>query len=131
MSSRTNMTPREDREQATLFSWAQMKSRAFPELELMYHIPNGGFRTKTEAARFRCEGVKAGVPDVCLPVARGGFHGLYIELKRREGGKVSENQSKWIANLKQQNYEAVVCKGWEAAADAIIKYLSNEKQITD
>lgn len=101
-----------------------MKYHVFPELELMYHIPNGGYRTKTEAARFHSEGVKPGVPDICLPVPRGGYHGLYIELKRKEGGKVSANQESWLEKLKQQNYEAVVCRGWEEAAEAITRYLS-------
>lgn len=75
--------PTESVEQQCLFRWAAFQSGRFPELALLYHVPNGGSRKKAEAGRFRAEGVKAGVPDLCLPVARGGFHGLYIELKRR------------------------------------------------
>lgn len=71
----------------------------------------------------RAEGLRRGVPDICLPVARGGYHGLYIELKRLHGGRVSPEQLEWIDALNQQGYCACVCKGWEAAAAEIGKYL--------
>lgn len=115
--------PKEEEEQIALFNWAQLKSATVPELALMYHIPNGGSRGKVEAARFKAAGVKAGVPDICLPVARGGKHGLYIELKRLKGGKVSDTQTDWIASLREQGYRAEVCCGWKAAADVIEEYL--------
>lgn len=118
-----NMTPREGLEQATLFSWAQMQSWRWPELELMMHIPNGGKRSKSEAARFKAEGVKSGVPDIFLPVPRGGYHGLWIELKRREGGTVSREQKEWIARLTEQGYRAAVCRGWEEASEEIKRYM--------
>ena len=69
--------PLESTEQRNLFTWAAMQSAAWPQLRLLYHVPNSGYRTATEAARFRAEGVQPGVPDLCLPVARHGFHGLY------------------------------------------------------
>ena len=84
--------PTESVEQQCLFRWAAFQSGRFPELALLYHVPNGGSRKKAEAGRFRAEGVKAGVPDLCLPVARGGFHGLYIEPKRQKGSKTSDDQ---------------------------------------
>ena len=118
--------PKEGEEQATLFSWAQMKRYFRPELDMMFHIPNGGKRSKSEAARFKAEGVKPGVPDICLPVPRGGYHGLYIELKRRRDSSTSEYQKEWIEKLRSQGYAAEVCKGWEAAAELIEKYLKGE-----
>lgn len=68
--------PTEAQEQMTLFSWAAMQSGKYPELNLLYHVPNGGSRHKAEAGRLRAEGVKAGVPDLCLPVARGHITGF-------------------------------------------------------
>lgn len=94
----------------------------------MYHIPNGGKRSKTEAMRFSLEGVKSGVPDICLPVARGEHHGLYIELKRREGGKVSAEQTAWIEALIREGYCAAICRGWEDAAHVILQYLRGVKE---
>lgn len=113
----------ESQEQQLLFEWAALSAGKWPELALMYHIPNGGSRSKSEAGRFRAEGVKAGVPDICLPVARGGYHGLYIELKRVKGGRVSPAQQGWIAALRDQGYCACVCKGWDDAAHVIKAYL--------
>ena len=61
--------PTEDTEQMCLFRWADAQSGKYPELSLMYHIPNGGKRGKAEAGRFRAMGVKSGVPDIFLPFA--------------------------------------------------------------
>lgn len=94
--------PTEAQEQMTLFSWAAMQSGKYPELNLLYHVPNGGSRHKAEAGRLRAEGVKAGVPDLCLPVARGQYHGLYIELKRQRGGRTSDHQSEVAHMTKKQ-----------------------------
>ena len=116
----------ESQEQQLLFEWAALSAGRWPELAMMYHIPNGGSRSKAEAGRFRAEGVKAGVPDICLPAARGGYHGLYIELKRVKGGRVSPAQQGWIAALRDQGYYACVCKGWDDAAHVIKKYLENK-----
>lgn len=113
----------ENQEQQLLFEWAALSAGRWPELALMYHIPNGGSRSKSEAGRFKAEGVKSGVPDICLPVARGGYHGLYIELKRVKGGRVSPAQQGWIAALRDQGYCACVCKGWDDAAHIIKAYL--------
>ncbi len=115
--------PTESEEQQILFEWALLQTGRYPELELLYHIPNGGSRSKAEAGRFKAEGVKSGVPDLCLPVARGGFHGLYIELKRITGGKTSTDQRSWIEKLTEQGYRAVICRGWEEASKALIWYL--------
>ena len=123
---KTAPVPTESAEQQCLFRWAAYQSGAYPELDLLYHVPNGGSRRKSEAGRFKAEGVKPGVPDICLPVARNGIHGLYIELKRKKGGRTSPEQERWIRWLGGQGYLAVVCKGWEEAANLIERYLRNE-----
>lgn len=115
--------PTEGEEQAVLFSWARMNLRKYPELGLLFHIPNGGKRGKAEAARFKAEGVKPGVPDLFLPVARGKYHGLFIELKRKRGGRVSDEQDHWIMELQWQGYRAEVAHGWQEAAEIIKEYL--------
>lgn len=116
--------PTESVEQQCLFRWVAYQLGRWPELELLYHVPNGGSRKKAEAGRFRAEGVKAGVPDLCLPVARGGYHGLYVEMKRQKGSKTSEEQKEWLAKLEKQGYCVALCKGWEAAAKVISEYLT-------
>ena len=70
------ITASESQEQQALFEWAELSKRCFPELELLFHVPNGGARSKATAGRLKAEGVKPGVPDLCLPVPRGAYHGL-------------------------------------------------------
>ena len=115
--------PTESAEQRTLFEWAALQSKRYPELHLLHAIANGGFRHKATAGRLKAEGVKAGVPDLSLPVARGGYHGLYIELKRQKGGKASDGQKAWLEALSKQGYCAVICNGWHEASEAILRYL--------
>nr|WP_110461497.1 VRR-NUC domain-containing protein [Ruminiclostridium sufflavum] len=95
-----------------------------PELELMYHIPNGGKRNITTAKRLKAEGVKAGVPDICLPVPRGVYHGLYIELKAGRN-ITTEKQDEWLEALDSNGYFTAVCYGWEKASKVITNYLKN------
>lgn len=120
--------PTEAQEQTALFQWAAMMEGRIPELRLMHHCPNGGSRNAIEAHNLRLQGVKAGIPDIFLPCARNGFHGLYIELKRRKGGRVSVEQKKMILALQGQGYRVEVCEGWEAARDVITEYM-NERTL--
>ena len=104
------LTSTESQEQITLFHWAAVQAGKYPELELLFHIPNGGHRHKTTAARLKAEGVKAGVPDLCLPVPRSGYHGLYIELKAGRND-TTDNQDRWLQALTDNGYYTAVCHG--------------------
>ena len=117
--------PTESVEQRCLMQWAAMQQGKWPELALLYHVPNEGRRSRAGGARLVAEGLKSGVPDLCLPVARGGCHGLYIELKRKRGGRVSDAQGRWIRELIRGGYCAAVCRGWEDAARVIRDYLED------
>lgn len=119
------MIPTEDEEQIWLFSWAALRLEKWPELALMHHIPNGGMRSKSEAARFNAMGVKRGVSDVFLPVSKGRYHGLYIELKAKDG-RLGKEQKEWIAAVREQGYYAAVCYGGFEAANLVEAYMKGE-----
>ena len=119
------MKHQESQEQQALFQWAKLSQGQYPELSLLHAIGNGGKRNVIEAARMKREGVLAGVSDIMLPVARNGFHGLYIELKVGKG-KASDNQKWWIAETTKQGYYSTVCYGWVEASEVIQKYLEME-----
>lgn len=119
------MIRKEAQEQAAVFEWAAWASKRTPELNLLYHVPNGGSRNPVEARNLKAQGVKAGVPDLVLPVARGQYHGLYIELKRK-GGRPQESQLWWIAHLREQGYAALICYGADDARATIARYLNGE-----
>lgn len=116
--------PTEHNEQVSLFNWAWTQRRQYPELDLLFAVPNGGQRRKRTAGMLRAEGVKSGIPDVVLPVPRNGYHGAYLEMKRTKGGVVSEDQKKWIECLRAQGYFVAVCKGWVEAKDVLVNYLT-------
>jgi len=120
-------SPSEHDEQVALFQWAAANEAAHPELTMIFAIPNGGLRHPAVAAMLRQEGVKAGVPDICLPVARGKWHGLFLELKRCDhSNNTTDLQDGWIARLRQFNYCAVVAYGANEAIQAIMSYLAQE-----
>lgn len=122
----TEIIPTEDAEQIVVINWAALAKGKWPELELLFHIPNGGKRGKREATRFRDMGVKAGVPDLFLPVPRGKYAGLFLEMKRRKGGVVSPEQKKWIAALRERGYAAEVAQGGWEAVEIIKAYMEME-----
>ncbi len=91
----------------------------------VFAIPNGGSRHMLEAVKLKKSGVSPGVPDLMVPVARHGFHGMFLELKRiGKAGTVSDNQRWWIGVLQAQGYRCEVCAGFEAAKAVIDEYFS-------
>lgn len=123
--------PTEHDEQAALIAWARANEERLPALQWLYAIPNGGYRHPQTAARLAQEGVQSGVPDLALPVPCRGYGGLYIELKRRRGGQVSNEQRRWLAGLSENGYATAVCHGCEAAIEAIETYLAGAPAAQD
>lgn len=110
-------------EQAELFAWAEFAAKWHPDLQRMFAIPNGGLRHKAVAAKLKAEGVKAGVLDVFLPAARGGFYGLFVEMKYGKN-KPTIDQKWWLENLSLGGYKTTVCYSATQAKDVIEKYLA-------
>lgn len=115
----------EHAEQVAIIQWAAWKQGACPALRLLFAVPNGGKRDLVTAARMKAEGVRAGIPDLCLPVARRGYHGLYLELKVGRN-TISDEQEQWIDALRAEGYFVDVAWGWQAAAQVIADYLGIE-----
>jgi len=124
--------------QTALFAWAALQLKRWPELRWLHHIPNGGSRGDNAQSRairggqLKAQGVRTGVSDVSLPVKRGPYSGLYIEMKKpaekpkREGSKggVSDEQAEFGAFVQSQGFGFVVCYSWEEAAKIIEQYLT-------
>lgn len=111
-------------EQVQFIQWCNLQSAKYPELELIYAIPNGGARHVATAVKLKQEGVKKGILDLCLPVARGKYYSLYIEMKKESGGIVSPEQKWWIDRLTKQGFLVVVAKGMEQAKQFTLDYLN-------
>ena len=109
-------------EQVTVVKWASWQSKQWPELNLLFAVPNGGARDVITGAKMKREGQKRGVPDLCLPVPRGEYAGLFIEMKTAKG-RLTPEQAEWLKALNRQGYRAEVCHGADAAIRLIQEYL--------
>lgn len=100
----------------------------YPDIGLLLvHIPNGGSRRNAfEGWRLKQQGVRAGVSDLLLPVARGGFFGLWIEFKAAppNDAAVTDAQKDWVGQMREQGYRAEICLGVAAALAVLTDYLS-------
>lgn len=121
----------EHEQQALLFNWAILASSRYPELRLLHAIPNwAGVKGPREGAMRKRDGVKAGVPDVHLPVARGPYIGLWIEMKpppALAGQKrlPTPDQKVWMAALREAGHRVEVCYSTQEARAVIEEYLSD------
>lgn len=106
-------------EQSAFFEWASHKR--FPGIELLHATPNGGMRHPAVAGKLKAEGVKAGMPDVSWPVARGGFIGLAIEFKYGDGNPTKEQRER-ITQLQKEGWCVAVCWSWVAAGRLLTGY---------
>lgn len=115
----------ENQHQIALFKWSRQPSvrRAYPELKLLFHIKNETKEGAKQVSVDRALGVKKGVPDLCLPIPRGKYHALYIEMKT-EKGRTSEQQDWWLEALREAGNCACVCRGWETAVQVLTWYLA-------
>lgn len=92
------------------------------------HIPNEGRRTAREGARQKRQGLRPGFPDIVIPVARGIYHSLYIELKA-DNGKPTREQLDWIQRLRAEGMCAYVCVGAGNAIALIDLYMALEAPV--
>jgi hypothetical protein len=115
----------EHQHQVALFKWAVQASHVHPELRWLFAVPNAGKRTIGAGRYMLAEGLRPGVPDICLPVPRAGYAALFIELKS-DRGTVSESQKEWLAGLTAAGNFAKVCYGWDEARETIVWYLTQQ-----
>lgn len=108
--------------QVALINWARLNTKKYPELDLLFAIANGGKRHIGVARKLKAEGVKPGIPDLFLPVARGKYHGFFIEMKA-DGGRLSPAQRAVHAQLIDQGYMVKTYWDWQDAAEGIINYM--------
>lgn len=138
--------PTEHAEQCAVMTWAALNAAKWPCLRLLYAVPNGAFFggevkhlkggkhvpvAAIRARKLKAEGLKEGVPDLCLPVPSGCAHrGLYIELKRRTLGKPSAMQTWWRQCLILMGYRAEICHGADEAIAMLRQHVQHAPKIT-
>ena len=128
MEYRMGVDMSEHAEQVALIQWCDLHSNVYPNIDRIFAIPNGGKRNISVARKMKAEGQKAGVPDLFLPVARGGYHGLFIEMKYRNN-KPSELQRGWIDFLASMGYCTAVCWGADDAIETLQDYYGMDDDV--
>jgi hypothetical protein len=116
-------SPSESFEQETTFKWARANQIKFPDLQLLNGSLNGFKLSTGQAVKAKKQGMRKGYPDISLPVPKNHWHGLFIEMKKENGGSVSKEQRTWINKLLDNGYYAVVCRGHKEAIETIKIYL--------
>ena len=116
--------PRNDEHkiQASAIKALAFLETALPELALLHAIPNGGARDEITGAMLKREGVKRGIPDLHLPVARHGFHSLYIEVKTPKGA-LSKVQREMIEKLQAAGNAVYICRSATDIVQTVRDYL--------
>lgn len=97
----------------------------YPKHALMlFAVPNGGGRSRIEAAIMKAEGVTAGVSDLILLESRGGWGALCIEMKTRsKKSKQRESQEEWQAATEAAGNRYEVCRSFEEFKSVIDDYM--------
>lgn len=119
------MNHEESKIQQAFIRWCKFQIRTYPELEFIYAIPNGGKRSKAEAFRLVWEGVKAGIPDLHLPVARPPYYSLYMECKTAKG-VLSPVQEHVHIGLRQLGNRVEVFRSFDQGVEIVTAYLASK-----
>lgn len=128
----------EELEQRNSFGWIDNNVKA-EYRQLIFAIPNGGSRSKKEVIgkngkkiiispegiRFKRQGVRRGIPDIFTSIPISPYHGLYIEVKSKDGD-LSPFQESFIDIASKLNYRCVVAYGYLEVIKAIKDYLPDE-----
>lgn len=109
-------------EQAAIFHWARLNEERYPELALLFAVPNAGKRSIGAARYYLEEGLKAGIPDILLPIPEKPYIGLAIEMKVGRN-KPTENQIWWLEHLQDYRWRTEVCYSADEAIAVIKDYL--------
>jgi len=114
----------EHREQVEVIRWADSQVETHPEFAFLFAIANAGAGAQSgQAGKMKAEGVRPGVPDLCLPVPRGVYHGLYIEMKQATAGTTSGVQRAWHEFLKRQGFYMATAHGADIAKQILTTYI--------
>jgi len=113
-------------DQVAVFEWAKLNERKWPCLNLLFGSLMGidlPPRLLNKAAK---SGMKAGKPDINLPVPIGGCCGLWIELKKSAGKKPTHEQELTLEALAAVGNVAYACKGSAPAIYILEQYLTGK-----
>lgn len=104
---------------------------ALPELRWLHAVPNGATYGSSQqerarrGAQMKREGLRPGVADIYWPIARSGYHGLYIEMKTPTGS-MREVQVEFRDFVIEQGYGWRLCRSYDEAFDMLRFYYDDQ-----
>lgn len=130
--SRQREVPSEYQEQCAVIRWFDSYAPTQKlDARLLAMVPNGMYLGDDQKARMirvsmaKRAGLRPGVPDLVLFVARRGSHGLCVEMKRSDAGEASSEQKAYHDLLLGQGFRVCVAHGADAAISTIKDYLGD------
>lgn len=123
MPKSSKLIPSESQTQIAYFHWVKLKESQDDRFLAVFAVPNAGARTPRAGARMKAEGLRAGIPDIFCSIPSKGYHGLYIELKKK-GGKISPNQITYLDLFTKYNYLCKVCYSLSELIEVTEDYLN-------
>jgi hypothetical protein len=111
--------PSEHEIQASFFQWIDIHKEKYQGLNYFFAIPNGSNKSPAARMKFKREGLRSGVPDVCCPCPSidGKYLGLWLEFKRPGVGSLTNPQALWIDALKRIGHHVEIVRSWTDAAN--------------
>jgi VRR-NUC domain len=104
----------EARVQAAVVAWVGWVA---PQV-VVFHVPNGGLRSKSEAARLRWVGTLAGVLDLVLVLPEGRCSFWEVKAER---GMLSADQKAFIARLERSGHSWALVRSIDDARRELAK----------
>lgn len=118
----------EHAEQVAVVDWLHMTHPQvlFWSTENGAHLAGGVRRRAATMNKMKSRGLLPGVADLCIFEPRGGYSCLFLEMKRKHGGVVSENQQWFLREIEQRGAIGFVAEGAEEAIDILTDYLGGK-----
>ncbi len=124
MSELLEIVATERQEHLAFMTWIRLN----PTIrEVLIHIANEYDGGAARGQIRKTMGVMKGVSDFFLPIPKGLYHGMWIELKRKKNGRCTDEQKRWIEQMKLLGYAAYFCFGDDEAINTVKKYMEIKK----
>ena len=124
--------PLEFQEQIAVIDWWKVFAPTIGQDErILFSVPNGSVLAGDARARARqisklkATGMRPGMLDLMLALPTHCFPGMFIELKRRQGGVTSPEQVVMVSILRRAGYNVIVARGADEAIKAIKAYATS------
>lgn len=128
LSPRSKPKRPEQEEQIALLNLVRWHGLRYPDMQRLFHCPNGVNSSKAVGGILRAMGLTAGVSDLLLLVPRRGYFGLAMEMKAPgKLGELRDDQIKFLCDQTNDGYLSVACDNATAGFELLVWYVTGKK----